>query len=1113
MADSQETIGPYSLEKLLGSGGMGQVYQAYDHRLQRRVAIKQFQNGSRTDAASRKRFLHEARAAASLSHPSIVQIHDILEDESGDWIVMERVEGPSVAELVAQGPLPVARAVRVALQVTEGLVEAHDHGILHRDLKSENVMLARGERAKILDFGLAKRLWPGDQTMTLSGEGRVLGTCRAMSPEQARSLELDARSDLFALGVLLYEMLTGQSPFHADNHTDTLTRVCHFRPPPVSDLRPDVPPELVGLVGRLLEKGRERRPESAQEVAEVLAVLDSTLSPSGSVSGSVPPPSSSGTGERASWAPGWLTESVYLGPPGRGASNRWFLWVLAGLALVLAVGLWSWQWTKPEPSLPPSVAVLGFRIDPELEIEGLAKSLTVALGSELAVGESGLRTVDDDEVARARREMELPVGETLGPDLRSRLAQVLAVDWLLVGSLEPDPENGGYRLRIRLQDATDGTVTELLNVPVPDAATENEIFDLVRGAGRDLREQLGARRMSQRDRREAEARLPRDKTARRLYSRGLEAWDRYDYSEARDLLEQAVVAEPGFPFSHAALAEVYRALGQAAKAQQAAERAEASLSDSHLSIADRLLIKALYGEVSGNWGVAIEHYTDLWKSIDRVPRYGLLLARALVSAKRGADALEVIAEVRALSPQGARDLQIDLMEVEALKALSQYEELRAAAERLGTRSEELGARILQAEALLLESHALLRLGKPEEARSPAELAKDLFLEAGDPFGEAEALNQIATVEFEEGHFDKARAIFQEFRSRMEAMENLLGISRALTNIASCWTLQGHLGKAEALVQEALALADQVGDLGQMALVRVHQGEIRHRRGDLEGAQESFEEAIDLVKGPKFSYAQDAAWLFLGQAHLTAGKMEPAREALETARESLRESSDERYLAWTLASLGALERVSGDLAAARAHHEEASRLLKSLGGKYLEAVGWVEQGWTELAQVYLQSAAAHAERAQDSFRLQKSLDGERRAVALEISVHLATEAPEAPNDLLLRAEGLLEDCEGLVTCQELKLQIARAWHHGGQAPRARQALEDVIQAAASHGLVPLELEAHLALADLEETEGRALEAQERRRNVHDRARDLGLGLLQQKAGSELPPSRPALRDAA
>ena len=270
-------VGPYRIEELLGTGGMGSVYRAYDERLDRRVALKQIRTAEAADRRTRKRFLREARAAAKLGHPAIVQVYDLLESGGQDWIVMELVEGETLAGLLAAGALDLGRLLSLGLDLASGLEAAHAQGIVHRDLKARNVLVTVDHRAKILDFGLAKRLPSDGDDSAITIEGHLLGTPAAMSPEQARGRQLDHRSDLFSLGSLLYEMMTGRSPFASSNAHETVRRVCTHRQVPAWEIRPEIPQPLSDLVDRLLEKDPAHRPQSARQVVLALQRLAASI--------------------------------------------------------------------------------------------------------------------------------------------------------------------------------------------------------------------------------------------------------------------------------------------------------------------------------------------------------------------------------------------------------------------------------------------------------------------------------------------------------------------------------------------------------------------------------------------------------------------------------------------------------------------------------------------------------------------------------------------------------------------------------------------------------------------------------------------------------------------
>ena len=277
-------IGPYRIEEQLGRGGMGAVFRAHDERLERQVALKQILPEALQSPLARRRFRREARCAARLSHPSIVKIHDFLELEGGDWIVMELVIGESLEQILRRGPLALEKALLLAIEITDALTTAHAEGIVHRDLKASNILVIAPDRSeglrtlpgriKILDFGLAKQLLTsreGSTSVTL--DGQVLGTPEAMSPEQAMGRPVTLCSDIFSLGVLIDQMITGTPPFRAENPVETLSRVCLYQPPSLSSRHSNVPKALSRLVGQMLEKDPAQRPQSAAEIARHLRTI------------------------------------------------------------------------------------------------------------------------------------------------------------------------------------------------------------------------------------------------------------------------------------------------------------------------------------------------------------------------------------------------------------------------------------------------------------------------------------------------------------------------------------------------------------------------------------------------------------------------------------------------------------------------------------------------------------------------------------------------------------------------------------------------------------------------------------------------------------------------
>jgi serine/threonine-protein kinase len=269
------TLGRYRILELLGEGGMGRVYRALDQRLEREVAVKLLRVDLLREESARKRFRLEARALSRVNHPAVATLFDFESLEDTDFLVLEFVPGETLARRLEAGPLPERRARVIALAIAEALEAAHDLGVVHRDLKPGNVMLTPRGRVKVLDFGLA-RLTDVDLSLasTVSAAGPVLGTVPYMSPEQIAGTAVDARSDLHALGAVLYEMLSGERPFAADSLASLVYRIVHEPPRPLRELRPGVSEDLARIVERCLEKDPARRFGGAAALVRALAETD-----------------------------------------------------------------------------------------------------------------------------------------------------------------------------------------------------------------------------------------------------------------------------------------------------------------------------------------------------------------------------------------------------------------------------------------------------------------------------------------------------------------------------------------------------------------------------------------------------------------------------------------------------------------------------------------------------------------------------------------------------------------------------------------------------------------------------------------------------------------------
>lgn len=284
--------GRYRVEEKIGGGGMGVVFRAIDSRLNCRVALKEIKPEHLHDSQFRKRLEQEAHAAAAINHPGIARALDYVDDGKEAFVVYEFVEGVTLRERLAGGPLPTGEILDIAIKVADSLAAAHQQGFIHRDLKPENIMLVSRPdglaRIKILDFGLTKRLWTGGQPQAsttaatggiTTGSMVILGTLDYMSPEQLRGEKADERSDIFSLGVVIYEMAAGLNPFHGNDPSSTIAHILTQEPPSIGERNAVSPPALDRSVRRCLAKRREERYQSAVELVSELSTLRQALDP------------------------------------------------------------------------------------------------------------------------------------------------------------------------------------------------------------------------------------------------------------------------------------------------------------------------------------------------------------------------------------------------------------------------------------------------------------------------------------------------------------------------------------------------------------------------------------------------------------------------------------------------------------------------------------------------------------------------------------------------------------------------------------------------------------------------------------------------------------------
>ena len=551
-----QRLGRYEIVSLIGKGGMGEVYRAFDGSLQRHVAIKILAQDGGGEAE--RRFEQEARAIARLSHPNVVAVYDFGSEAGSRFIVSELLEGRTLRESLSSGSIAAGTAIDFASQIASALTAAHEKGIVHRDLKPENVMVLPGGRLKVLDFGLARltqeelRDEVSDDAPTAAvatRPGTVMGTPGYMSPEQLRGAAVDARTDIFSLGVILYEMLSGRQPFRGRSAADTTAAILRGEPPPLESAEARA---LEPVIRKCLEKDADRRYATA---AEVSAALDAVRS-------------------RAMTAP--------IAPPALPRARRWIAAAAITAALVATGAIIMMRQRQPAPRVVKAIAVLPFEnVSGNPEEDYFADGMTDELITSVAQ-HSGVRVIARSSVMPYRKTKKSP--ETV--------ARELGVDALVNGTVRRD----GQRIRVSVE-------------MVPAGAKEVAWAKSYEGALADalslqssVAEAIAGQIQSHADLSdEAKKSLSRrvDPEAFLLYQKGRYFWNQRNAAALRhgiETFQQAIDRDPTYAAAYSGLADCYTALGYGsflpprdafAKAKSAALKAielDPALAEPHASL-------------------------------------------------------------------------------------------------------------------------------------------------------------------------------------------------------------------------------------------------------------------------------------------------------------------------------------------------------------------------------------------------------------------------------------------------------------------------------------------------------------------------------------------------
>jgi eukaryotic-like serine/threonine-protein kinase len=1068
------TISHYRIEEQIGAGGMGVVYRAHDEQLERDVAIKVLPPGTLLDENARRRFRKEALSLAKLNHPNIATVHEFGTEGRTDFLVTEYIAGLTLDAKLAGRALPAKDVLDLGKQLVQGLAAAHEQGIVHRDLKPGNLRLTPDGRLKILDFGLAQFMAHASElgmTVTLTQSQAVTGTLPYMAPEQLRGEPADARTDIWAVGAVLYEMATGKLPFRENNGPLLIDAILNREPTTPTEENPQVSPGLESVILKALDKQPDSRYQTALALGRDLERLTAGTMPVAKVK-------RDRTSDRIAAA----------------AVLALFVLLIGGYLLFRARAP---RLARPNATTSTAqktrraVAVLGFKnLTGKTNAAWISTALSEMLTTELAAG-GKLLTVPGESVSQMKTSLTLPDADSYGRETLSKIRENIGVDEIVVGSYLAQ-DDGKLRVDLNLEDAVSGQIVD----SVTESGTETQISDLISSAGTVLRDKLGVGGVSPDQEAEVKAALPNSSEAARFYSEGLAKERAFDDLGARDLLQRSIAIEPNFALAHSALATAWKDLGYDAKARQEDKRAF-DLSNG-LEQQERLWIEGHYRESNHEWSKAIEIYQSLFQVFPDNLEYGLRLAHAQVFGGKAQDALATLDRLRKLPPPAGNDARIDSMEEVAAQWLGDFKREQTVAEQTVKKADAEGARLITAEALMHESWALKMLGQPEQAISTAKKAADIFSAAGARDRESGALHVIASTLRSQGNFAASKAEYLQALAIDREVGDEGNSANELSGLAGIASLEGDQITARKMFEQALASYQEAGDQDYVSFALGNLGDISVVLGDLTAARKDYEEALAITHETHDTAAELPAMLGLSDVLRFRGDLVEAKKMIEQTRLETEKSGDKILSAIALSRMGDIAMAEDDLGTARTNYEESLKNLSDVGDKRDASEARLSLAQLALEQEQMSDAVSLARQCVSEFRGQKIPEDEASAHAV-LAVAMLAQGDRAQTEKeIVAAKELIAKSQDRSKHLEVSLAAARVQAQSGDTNAAQKNLEAVLAETTKLGFVNLQFEAALQLGELEMRTGKTAAGRARLNALQKDAAAKGFALIASKA---------------
>ncbi len=1033
--------------RYIAKGGMGEVFEAEDIELGgEHVAIKTILPAIAADPDMIAQFKREIQLSRKVTHPNVCRIFDLVYDErpSGAiaFLTMELLEGEPLSALIQQtGGLPPEQAVPLAQQMAEGLHAAHKAGVVHQDFKPGNVMVAKegeGYRAVITDFGLAHNVRESQRKT-----GKSVGTPAYMAPEQIEGKPVSAATDVYALGVVLYELLTGHWPYNAKTPEELQRKKLEEAPVLPSKYVPNLSPEVERVLLRCLAKAPEQRFQSTLDVVQALA-------------------------------------------PRRTLRRNL---AIACVLLVLLAAAAAYQWRKMAASREPVIAVLGFQNNSgSPEYDWLATELSETLASELAESQQ-IHVVPADDVAQLKTELSVPANGRFKPDDLPQVRGALGANYLLSGSYTVAPGGANsINVDVELQSPRSDRA-----IALHATGNEGDYRRVVTELSAEIRSQLGATSALSPDAAEIQNIYPSDPEVRKLYFAALDKLRVFDAPAAAQLLQKAAGKDKSNAAIHAALADAWSQLRldpQAAK--EALTAANLADQNSSLPLEYVVLTKARAAEMNKNWDGAAGEYGTLFKKYKRLD-YGLRLAAVQTEGSHTAEALQTLQQLSAMPAPLGNDPRIQIAYARTYEAMSNSMQQLQYAQAALDEARRRNSRMMQANAQLQLCWAYRNQGDVDKASTACNEAHDLFTYIGDKVSSAVALNDLATLLADKGRSAEARQLYDKVIATNRAAGATKDYAGANVNAAKAAIMMGKPDDALDYLNAALSASRQVGDTYDEGRARIMRAEVLADQGKLPEAEGEVQQALLLAKQLQDEAMQASALIQL------AGYQEETNipEALKTYTEALRlrtKNQDKQGIATCLNNIGDVLFRSGDLQAAEEHYAESLKMFNELKAKDAAALNILSLAEVDLERRNLSAAEKNALDALRQFQDPevKDSDAEESAASLLVRIYVAQGKAEAAAPYVERIQKIASSDRD--TMFNSRLSIAQYLAATGKSVEALQQLQPLPAQAEAAGRHFIALDARLLLARMRRQTSPHSELETEMAAIRSAARRSGFGLL-------------------